>query len=214
MSHATSLLYHVCAVASRNIRFASCETSGKLTLWTRYVLLNKNDSQIVRSASVRLMLDRKKSRKRVYLMKKTYWHQYSIRSKLKEVVTSFWIFSVGWQKNNMLLFELLSIIFSLRKDINTRVGERGKERRQQLEIDILHDANTIYKKKFSLKHVANYVLYLSLSFNCNSITVVLSASPARAAHSSRRELLWNVGIHCANKNENLRTPEFNWWIQG
>jgi hypothetical protein len=38
MRHATSLLYHVCAVASRNIRFASCGTSGKLTLWTRYVL--------------------------------------------------------------------------------------------------------------------------------------------------------------------------------
>jgi hypothetical protein len=37
MRHATSLLYHVCAVASRNIRFASCGTSGKLTLWTRYV---------------------------------------------------------------------------------------------------------------------------------------------------------------------------------
>jgi hypothetical protein len=34
MHHATSLLYHVCAVASRNIRFASCGTSGKLTLWT------------------------------------------------------------------------------------------------------------------------------------------------------------------------------------
>jgi hypothetical protein len=34
MLHATSLLYHVCAVASRNIRFASCGTSGKLTLWT------------------------------------------------------------------------------------------------------------------------------------------------------------------------------------
>jgi hypothetical protein len=28
------LLYHVCAVASRNIRFASCGTGGKLTLWT------------------------------------------------------------------------------------------------------------------------------------------------------------------------------------
>jgi hypothetical protein len=38
MRHATALLYHVCAVASRNIRFASCGTSGKLTLWTRYVL--------------------------------------------------------------------------------------------------------------------------------------------------------------------------------
>jgi hypothetical protein len=37
MRHATALLYHVCAVASRNIRFASCGTSGKLTLWTRYV---------------------------------------------------------------------------------------------------------------------------------------------------------------------------------
>jgi hypothetical protein len=34
MRHATSLLYHVCTVASRNIRFASCGTSGKLTLWT------------------------------------------------------------------------------------------------------------------------------------------------------------------------------------
>jgi hypothetical protein len=37
MRHATSLLYHVCAVALRNIRFASCGTSGKLTLWTCYV---------------------------------------------------------------------------------------------------------------------------------------------------------------------------------
>jgi hypothetical protein len=34
MRYATSLLYHVCAVASRNIRFASCGTSGKLSLWT------------------------------------------------------------------------------------------------------------------------------------------------------------------------------------
>jgi hypothetical protein len=33
MRHATSLLYHIWAVASR-IRFASCGTSGKLTLWT------------------------------------------------------------------------------------------------------------------------------------------------------------------------------------
>jgi hypothetical protein len=40
MHHATALLYHVCAVASRNIRFASCGTSGKLTLWTRYVFDN------------------------------------------------------------------------------------------------------------------------------------------------------------------------------
>jgi hypothetical protein len=38
MRHATALLYHVCAVASRNIRFASRVTSGKLILWTRYVL--------------------------------------------------------------------------------------------------------------------------------------------------------------------------------
>jgi hypothetical protein len=30
MRHATSLLYHVCAVASRNIRFASCATSGNV----------------------------------------------------------------------------------------------------------------------------------------------------------------------------------------
>jgi hypothetical protein len=29
MRHASSLLYHVCAVASRNIRFASCGTSGE-----------------------------------------------------------------------------------------------------------------------------------------------------------------------------------------
>jgi hypothetical protein len=29
MHHATSLLYHVCAVASSNIRFASCGTSGE-----------------------------------------------------------------------------------------------------------------------------------------------------------------------------------------
>jgi hypothetical protein len=40
MRQATALLYHVCAVASRNIRFASCGTSGKLTLWTRYVSWN------------------------------------------------------------------------------------------------------------------------------------------------------------------------------
>jgi hypothetical protein len=40
MRHATALLYHVCAVASRNIRFASCGMSGKLTLWTRYVELS------------------------------------------------------------------------------------------------------------------------------------------------------------------------------
>jgi hypothetical protein len=39
MRHATSLLYHVCAVTSRNIRFASCGTSGKLTLWTCLVYL-------------------------------------------------------------------------------------------------------------------------------------------------------------------------------
>jgi hypothetical protein len=38
MRHATTLLYHVCAVASRNIRFASCGTNGKLTLLTRYVM--------------------------------------------------------------------------------------------------------------------------------------------------------------------------------
>jgi hypothetical protein len=41
--HATALLYHVCAVASRNIRFASCGTSGKLTLWTRYVHTNNRE---------------------------------------------------------------------------------------------------------------------------------------------------------------------------
>jgi hypothetical protein len=39
MRHATSLLYHVCAVASRNIWSVSCGTSRKLTLWMRYVLL-------------------------------------------------------------------------------------------------------------------------------------------------------------------------------
>jgi hypothetical protein len=39
MRHATALLYHVCAVASRNVRFASCGTSGNLTLWTRYVYI-------------------------------------------------------------------------------------------------------------------------------------------------------------------------------
>jgi hypothetical protein len=38
MRHATALLYHVCAVASRNISFASCGTSGKLSLWTRYII--------------------------------------------------------------------------------------------------------------------------------------------------------------------------------
>jgi hypothetical protein len=37
MRHATALLYHVCAVALSNIRFASCGTSGKLTLRTPYV---------------------------------------------------------------------------------------------------------------------------------------------------------------------------------
>jgi hypothetical protein len=37
MRHATAFLYHVCAVASRNIRFVSCGTNGKLTLWTRCV---------------------------------------------------------------------------------------------------------------------------------------------------------------------------------
>jgi hypothetical protein len=39
MRHATSLLYHVCAVTSQNIRFASCGTSGKLTLWTCFVFI-------------------------------------------------------------------------------------------------------------------------------------------------------------------------------
>jgi hypothetical protein len=39
MHHATSLLYHVCAVASRNIKFASCGTSGNLTLWTCLVVV-------------------------------------------------------------------------------------------------------------------------------------------------------------------------------
>jgi hypothetical protein len=43
MRHATALLYHVCAVASRNIRLASCGTSGKLTLWTRYVYFVPDD---------------------------------------------------------------------------------------------------------------------------------------------------------------------------
>jgi hypothetical protein len=38
MRHATSLLFHVCAVASRNISFGSFGTNGKLTLWTFYVL--------------------------------------------------------------------------------------------------------------------------------------------------------------------------------
>jgi hypothetical protein len=37
MRHAMSLFYHVRAVASCNIRFASCGTSGKLTLWTCYI---------------------------------------------------------------------------------------------------------------------------------------------------------------------------------
>jgi hypothetical protein len=45
MRHATSLLYHVYAVASRNIRFARCATSGKLTLWTclvdKTLIINK-----------------------------------------------------------------------------------------------------------------------------------------------------------------------------
>jgi hypothetical protein len=42
MRHATALLSHVCAVASLKIRFASCGTSGKLTLWTRYVYVMHN----------------------------------------------------------------------------------------------------------------------------------------------------------------------------
>ena len=37
MRHATSLLYHVQAVASRSKWFNSCGTSGKLTLWTPLV---------------------------------------------------------------------------------------------------------------------------------------------------------------------------------
>ena len=37
-NHATSLLYHVHAVASRNKWFTSCGTSGKLTLWTSLVV--------------------------------------------------------------------------------------------------------------------------------------------------------------------------------
>jgi hypothetical protein len=35
------LLYHVCAVASLNIRFARCGTSGKLTLWTCLVFVDE-----------------------------------------------------------------------------------------------------------------------------------------------------------------------------
>jgi hypothetical protein len=49
MRHATALLYHVCAVASRNIRFASCGTSGKLALWTRYVYLNLMQCSVLHS---------------------------------------------------------------------------------------------------------------------------------------------------------------------
>jgi hypothetical protein len=49
-----SLLYHVCAVASRNIRFASCGTSGKLTLWTCYVFSIWGDPLHVLHAVVRL----------------------------------------------------------------------------------------------------------------------------------------------------------------
>jgi hypothetical protein len=45
MRHATALLYHVCAVASLNIRFASYGTSGKLTLWTRNVVQTYRGSQ-------------------------------------------------------------------------------------------------------------------------------------------------------------------------
>jgi hypothetical protein len=52
MRHATALLYHVCAVASRNIRFASCGTSGKLTLWTRYVLDRTNSLTHFRSKHI------------------------------------------------------------------------------------------------------------------------------------------------------------------
>ena len=37
--HATSLLYHVHAVASRNKWFISCGTSGKLILWTPLVFI-------------------------------------------------------------------------------------------------------------------------------------------------------------------------------
>jgi hypothetical protein len=48
MRHATALLYHVCAVASRNITFASCGTSGKLTLWTRYYVLQEGKQRCSR----------------------------------------------------------------------------------------------------------------------------------------------------------------------
>jgi hypothetical protein len=51
MRHATALLYHVREVASRNIRFASCGTSGKLTLWTRYVLVLEQLGRIASSHS-------------------------------------------------------------------------------------------------------------------------------------------------------------------
>jgi hypothetical protein len=50
MRHATALLYQVCAVASRNIRFASCGTSGKLTLWTRYVCYVEENSPLLWSS--------------------------------------------------------------------------------------------------------------------------------------------------------------------
>ena len=39
VSHATSLLYHVHAVASRNKWFTSCGMRGKLTLWTSIVFI-------------------------------------------------------------------------------------------------------------------------------------------------------------------------------
>jgi hypothetical protein len=73
-------------------------------------------------------------------------------------------------------------------------GERGSERRRKLEIDIFLDANTMNIKTINLyptlKHVVNYVLYLALSFYCNStIVVVLPTSPASGAQSSWKELL-------------------------
>jgi hypothetical protein len=53
MRHATALLYHVCAVASRNIRCASCGTSEKLTLWTRFVLFQRESLYFWTSCVVR-----------------------------------------------------------------------------------------------------------------------------------------------------------------
>jgi hypothetical protein len=49
MRHATALLYHVYAVASRNIMFASCGTSGKLTLCYVFPFPHARGSVVVKA---------------------------------------------------------------------------------------------------------------------------------------------------------------------